>query len=124
MMEYRQLPHGTPEERFSALGIGLGGIQKASDAEIEATVVRAIESGINYFDACGGAANIYKPFGRAIAGRRDKVFFQLHLGAVYNEEGEYGWSRDLDEIKRTLEWELKKEFSALWTKNQKQTRAM
>ena len=107
MMEYRQLPHGTPEERFSALGIGLGGIQKASDAEIEATVAKAIESGINYFDACGGAANIYKPFGRAIAGRRDKVFFQLHFGAVYNAEGEYGWSRDLDEIKRTLEWELK-----------------
>ena len=81
MMEYRQLPHGTPEERFSALGIGLGGIQKASDAEIEATVAKAIESGINYFDACGGAANIYKPFGRAIAGRRNKVFFPLHLSS-------------------------------------------
>ena len=107
MMEYRKLPHGSESERFSALGIGLGGIQKASDAEIEATVRKAVENGINYFDACGGAANIYAPFGKAIADVRDKVFFQLHFGAVYNEAGEYGWSRDLDEIKRTLDWELR-----------------
>lgn len=107
MMEYRKLPHGSEQERFSTLGIGLGGIQKASDKEIEATVVRAIEGGVNYFDACGGAANIYAPFGQAIRGAREKVFFQLHLGAVYNAEGEYGWSRDLDEIKRTLDWELR-----------------
>ena len=106
MMEYRKLPHGGDTERFSTLGIGLGGIQKAPEAEIEATVARAIEHGINYFDACGGAARVYRPFGRAIRGARDRIFFQLHLGAVYNAEGEYGWSRDLDEIKRTLEWEL------------------
>ena len=107
MFESRQLPHGTERERFNPLGIGLGGIQKASDVEIEATVRKAVENGINYFDACGGAANIYKPFGQAIADVRDRVFFQLHFGAVYNEAGEYGWSRDLDAIKRTFDWEMK-----------------
>lgn len=107
MLEYRKLPRGAAHERFSALGLGLGGIQKATDAEIEATVRRAVEGGINYFDACGGAANVYAPFGRAIADVRRKVFFQLHLGAVYNEAGEYAWSRDLDAIRRTLDWELK-----------------
>lgn len=105
-MEYRKLPHGSEKERFSVLGIGLGGIQKASDKEIEATVRKAIENGINYFDCCAGAANVYKPFGNAISDVRSKVFFQLHLGAVYNAEGEYGWSRDVDEIKKTLDWEL------------------
>lgn len=47
-----------------------------------------------------------RAFGQAIRGRREQVFFQLHLGAVYNESGEYGWSRDLSEIQRTFAWEL------------------
>ena len=49
---------------------------------------------------------MYEPFGKAIAGRRDKVFFQLHFGAVYNSKGDYGWSRSFKEIKETVEWEL------------------
>ena len=104
-MEYRALPKGN--EKLSALGLGMGGIQNAPADEIEAVVSRAIESGINFFDLCAGGASVYRPFGRAIAGRREKVHFQLHFGAVYNKKGEYGWSRSLDEIKRTFEWELK-----------------
>ncbi|MCH5161574.1 MAG: aldo/keto reductase, partial [Clostridiales bacterium] len=104
-MEYRKLPKGN--EQIGVLGIGLGGIQDAPSAEIEAVVRKAIDNGINYFDACGGGASIYEPFGKAIAGQREKVFFQLHFGAVYNEKGEYGWSRDLNRIKQTLDWELK-----------------
>lgn len=103
-MEYRKLPHG--EERFGVLGLGMGGIQKSSDAEIEQVIRTAIDNGINFFDLCAGGKNVYKPFGKAIAGQRDKVFFQLHFGAVYNEEGEYGWSRDFDLIKRTFDWEM------------------
>ena len=85
MMEYRQLPHGEKNEKFSVLGLGMGGIQKAPDEEIEHTVRRAIVNGVNYFDLCGGAANVYAPFGRAIrAVARRKIFFQLHFGAVYD----------------------------------------
>ena len=104
MKEYRKLPKG--EERLSSLGIGLGGIQKSSPEEIEQTVRTAIENGINFFDLCAGGSVVYEPFGRAISGVRDKVFFQLHFGAVYNESGDYGWSRDLDRIKATFEKEL------------------
>ena len=104
-MEYRSLPKG--DEKLSALGLGMGGIQNAPADEIEAVVSRAIESGINFFDLCAGGASVYEPFGRAIAGRREKVHFQLHFGAVYNKKGEYGWSRSLDEIKHTFERELK-----------------
>ena len=58
-MEYRRLPHGTENERFSALGIGLGGIQKVSEEEIEQVVRCAIDHGINFFDLCaGGCADI------------------------------------------------------------------
>ena len=106
-MEYRKLPHGGENERFSVLGLGMGGIQSAGDAEIEQTVCTAIEHGINFFDLCAGAANVYAPFGRAIAGRRERVFFQLHFGAVYNAEGEYGWSRSVQKICEKFEWEMK-----------------
>ena len=105
-MEYRALPHGAPTKRFSTLGLGLGGIQQAPAAEIRQVIETAIAHGINFFDLCAGAAKTYAPFGQAIRGRREQVFFQLHLGAVYNESGEYGWSRDLSEIQRTFAWEL------------------
>ena len=105
-MEYRQLPHGSGEERLGVLGLGMGGIQKCSDDEIEQIIRTAIANGINFFDLCAGGKNVYRPFGRAIAGQRDKVFFQLHFGAVYNQKGEYGWSRDLQLIRETFEWEL------------------
>lgn len=104
-MEYRKLPHGN--EKISALGLGMGGIQNSSDSEIEKAVRKAIDSGINFFDLCGGADNIYAPFGRGMRGSRGNIYVQMHFGAVYNGKGEYGWSRDLGEIKRTVEWELK-----------------
>lgn len=107
MMEYRQLPHGEKNEKFSVLGLGMGGIQRAPDEEIEHTVRRAIVNGVNYFDLCGGAANVYAPFGRAIrAVARRKIFFQMHFGAVYDEEGNYGWTTDAERIKRTFDWEM------------------
>ncbi len=103
-MEYRKLPHGV--ERIGVLGIGTGGIQNNTDAEIEQIIRTAMDHGVNFFDLCAGAKNVYAPFGRAIAGQRDKVMFQLHFGAVYNKKGEYGWSRDLNKIKSTFAWEL------------------
>lgn len=103
-MEYRKLPHG--DEQISVLGLGTGGIQGSSDSEIRLVIEKAIENGINFFDLCGGGRNVYEPIGRGIQGNREKVYVQMHFGAVYNDKGEYGWSRNFDEIKRTVEWEL------------------
>lgn len=102
-MEYRQLPHGKHKEQLSVLGLGLGGIQSCSDTEIEQIIHKAIQNGINFFDLCAGGQNVYKPFGKGIANWRDQIFFQLHFGAVYNQKGEYGWSRNLKRIKETFE---------------------
>ncbi len=104
-MEYRTLPHGTPQEAFSVLGLGMGGIQHTPPEEIEAIIRRAVDNGINFFDLCAGGA-VYAPFGRAIQGRRAQVFLQVHFGAVYDENGEYGWCRDFDTIRDTFRWEL------------------
>lgn len=103
-MEYRKLPRG--DEKLSTLGLGMGGIEKCSPDEIQAVIERAIENGINFFDLCAGGKVVYEPFGKAIKGKRERVHFQLHFGAVYKDSGEYGWSRDLKKIKKTFEWEM------------------
>ena len=104
-MEYRQLPHGNENEKFSVIGLGLGGIGTTPVEEIEAIIRKAIACGINFFDMCTAGAT-YAPVGRAIAGRREQVFLQVHFGAVYDEKGEYGWCRDFDTIKNAFLWEL------------------
>ncbi|WP_298067215.1 aldo/keto reductase [uncultured Mailhella sp.] len=104
-MEYRILPHGG--ERIGVLGLGMGGIMDCPETEIEQVVRSAIAHGINFFDLCAGGKNVYAPFGRAIAGQREKVLFQLHFGAVYDAEGKYGWSRDRAAIRDTFEWEMR-----------------
>lgn len=104
-MEYRQLPRGSEREKFSVLGIGMGGIGQTPPEEIEAIVRKAIANGINFFDLCTAGAT-YAPVGRAIRDCRERVFLQVHFGAVYDENGEYGWCRDFDTIRRTFLWEL------------------
>lgn len=104
-MEYRKLSRGN--EKIGALGLGMGGIQNASSEEIQKVIEKAIANGINFFDLCAGGSSVYEPFGRAISGKRDKIYFQLHFGAVYKKNGEYGWSRNLQTIKDTFAWELK-----------------
>jgi aryl-alcohol dehydrogenase-like predicted oxidoreductase len=105
-MEYRKLPRGGENERFGVLGLGMGGIGQTPADEIEAIVKKAIANGINFFDLCTAGAS-YAPIGRAIKGRRDKVFLQMHFGAVYDENGEYGWCRDFETIKKPFGGSLK-----------------
>ena len=89
-MKYRQLPCGKENEKFSVIGLGLGGIGTTTPEEIEAILCKAMDHGINFFDMCTAGAT-YAPMGRAIAGRREQVFLQVHFGAGYDEKGEYGW---------------------------------
>ena len=103
-MEYRKLPHG--EERISILGLGTSSIGAAGEAEIQATVELALEKGINFFDMASADAAPFPAYGRAMAGVRDKVCLQIHFGANY-QGGIYGWTTDLDTIKRSIDWQLK-----------------
>ena len=76
MMEYRQLPHGNKNEKFSVLGLGMGGIGKTPADEIEAIIRKAIDNGINFFDLCTAGAS-YAPIGRAIKGC---LYCYIHKG--------------------------------------------
>lgn len=104
-MQYRKLPKGT--EQISILGLGTSSIQASSEQEIEEIVSLAIEKGVNYFDMASAEAKPFEAYGRAIQGRRKDVYFQIHFGANY-ETGTYGWTTDLDTIKRSVEWQLEK----------------
>ena len=102
-MEYRKLPRGG--EAISVLGLGTSSIGQAPEREIEETVRYALEKGINYFDLASADAKPFACFGRAVEGRRDQVSFQVHFGANY-ETGSYGWTLNLDTIKRSIDWQL------------------
>ena len=103
-MQYRKLPKGS--EQISVLGIGTSSIQASSEKEIEEIMDAAIESGINFFDMASSEAKPFAAYGRAIKGRRDNVHFQIHFGANY-ETGTYGWTTNLDTVKRSVDWQMK-----------------
>ena len=103
-MEYRKLPKGS--ETISVLGLGNSSLGQAGEKEAQATVELAIENGINYFDMAAADAAPFPAYGNAVAGCRDKVYFQVHFGADYHT-GTYGWTLDLDQIKRSVDWQMK-----------------
>lgn len=102
-MEYRTLPHGG--EKISIIGVGASAIQASSEREIERTVRFAVENGVNYFDLASAEAKPFAAYGRALADCRKDVYFQIHFGANY-ETGSYGWTNDLEKIKRSVDWQL------------------
>src|ERR1700688_4423667 len=83
-MQLRNL--GTQGLRVSALGLGRMGMSQSygtpDDAESIATVQRALELGVNFFDT----AEVYGPFkneellGRALKGRRDRAVIATKVG--------------------------------------------
>ncbi len=83
-MEYRKLPRG--EEKLSVIDLGSGSLGLASEEEIKVIIKEAINRGINFFDVGAGNHKVYKPFGKAIKGVREKVHFQFHFGAVYQAD--------------------------------------
>ncbi len=103
-MEYRKLPHG--EEHVGIIGLGSSSLGASGEAEAEKTVALALENGVNFFDMAAGDATPFPAYGRALSGCRDQVFLQVHFGADYRS-GKYGWTLELDEIKRSVEWQLK-----------------
>ncbi|MCC8061567.1 MAG: aldo/keto reductase [Clostridiales bacterium] len=104
-MEYRVLPHGG--EKISVIGMGSSVIGERPEEEIIATVRRAMENGINYFDMAGGHATIFEAYGKALEGKRDQVYLQIHFGADYTS-GEYGWTTSLEKIKESIHWQMEK----------------
>lgn len=103
IMEYRKLPHGG--EDIGVVGMGTSMVGDLPEKEIVATVEHALNAGVNYFDMAGGRASIFPAFGKALERRREEVLLQIHFGADYSS-GEYGWTLDLEKVKRSVDWQL------------------
>ena len=48
---------------------------------------------------------MFSYYGEAFKDVRDKVMYQIHFGANY-ETGTYGWTTNLDKIKKSITWQL------------------
>lgn len=102
-MEYRKLPKG--DENISILGFGGSSIHQAGYREGIETVRTAIEQGINYFDLAVSESSAFDIYHEAFQGLRNTVCLQMHFGADYSS-GKYGWTTDLNQIKKDMEWLL------------------
>ena len=94
-------------DKISEIGMGTAYIGDAEHAEAVKAVRRAYEGGINYFDLAAGSGKAFPIFRDALADVRDRVFYQIHFGADYTNNGTYGWTLELDKIRRSVDEQLK-----------------
>ena len=103
-MEYRT--HQKTGDKISILGLGTGPIFETPETEGVKALVYAYEKGINYVDFATAGAQTFRYAGKAFASVRKEMLYQIHFGANY-ETGEYGWTTELETVKRQIDWQLK-----------------
>ena len=93
-------------DRISEIGIGSAYMFGAGIDEAVRALRRAVEGGINYFDLAAGDGATFPIWGEALSEIRKSLYYQIHFGADYTA-GTYGWSLDLETIKRSVDKQLK-----------------
>ncbi len=92
-------------DRISEIGFGSAYLFEVGMEEGVRALETAVEGGINYFDLAAGDAKAFPIWGAALSAVRKNVLFQIHFGADYSKGG-YGWSLELDNVKRSVDWQL------------------
>lgn len=111
-MQYREIGR-CRELRVSEIALGCEGLAKKNRDELKAMIDSAMELGINFIDLCLPNPDLRDNMGKAIAGRRDRVFLQGHIGAAW-ENGQYLRTRDLEKTKRAFEDQLSRLGTDYW----------
>jgi len=111
-MEARRL--GRQGLEVSAIGLGCMGMSQSygvpDDAESVATIDRALELGVTFFDT----AEVYGPFtnetlvGRALEGRRDRVVLATKFGWEIGSSGRGGLDSRPGHIREAVEGSLRR----------------
>lgn len=104
-MEYRI--NKKTGDRISVIGLGTSYISEIPEKEAVEALRLAHENGINYADLATAGAKTFSYYGTALGDCRRDMYYQVHFGANY-ETGEYGWTTDLDTVKRQVDWMLQK----------------
>ena len=99
-MIYR--PIGSTGMSASVIGLGAEYLDFKPYETIEPIVSAALEHGINIIDVFMPGEEVRRNLGRALAGRRDKMLIQGHIGSTDINE-QYDRSRDLKTIKKYFE---------------------
>lgn len=103
-MEYRI--NQRTGDRVSAVGLGTSYIAKSDEKTAIEALIYAYEHGINYVDLATAGAKTFSYCGTAFKSVRENMHYQVHFGANY-ETGEYGWTTDLETVKRQIDWQMK-----------------
>lgn len=93
-------------DRISVIGLGTSYINEVPEKDAVEALTYAYEHGVNYADLATAGSRTFAYYGKAFAGARKEMLYQVHFGANY-ETGEYGWSTDLDTVKRSVDWQLR-----------------
>ncbi len=93
-------------DRISEIGLGSAYMPEISLAEAIPALHKAYEGGINYYDLAAGDGKAFPMYGEAFADVRKHILYQIHFGADYSK-GTYGWSLNLETIKRSVDAQLK-----------------
>ena len=94
-------------DKISEIGMGTAYMYEAGMDEAVRALRTAYEGGVNYFDLAAGHGKAFPIWGEALGDVRRDVLYQIHFGADY-AKGDYGWSLDLETIKRSVDWMLRK----------------
>ncbi len=93
-------------DKISEIGLGSAYMFSAGMENAVKALRRAYELGIDFYDLAAGDGASFPIYGEAFKDIRKNIFFQIHFGADYTN-GTYGWSLDLDRVKRSIDWQLK-----------------
>jgi uncharacterized protein len=85
---------GRSKIRVSEVGLGCEHLEGMSESGVKAVIDAALASQINIFDVFIPEPNVRTHIGRAIAGRRNQVVLQGHIGAAW-QDGQYCRTRDV-----------------------------
>ena len=89
-------------DKISEIGMGSAYMYQAGMDEAVRALRTAYEGGVNFFDLAAGHGRAFPIWGEALGDVRRDVLYQIHFGADY-AGGDYGWSLELDTVKRSVE---------------------
>lgn len=102
MTDYRKMPNG---RAISTIGVGAVHWHEIDEKETGEIIDFAEKHGLNLLDFAMAYDTLMPVLGKAIAGRRDKFVYQMHLGLTF-PDGQYERTRDVVKVREAFEKQL------------------